>query len=357
MERSPEARSRAADTPRKAGYRMPAEWDPHAACWLAWPSAADLWLENLEPARAAFVALARGIADPDPRGTPREALEVLVPDAGEEAAARAALGVEARFHRVPAGDIWLRDTAPIFVVDAKGDVVPVRFAFNGWGGKYVLPHDDMVATRIAEISGRRTFAFPWVLEGGSVEVDGEGTCLTTRQCLLNPNRNPGMNEAEVEAGLREALGVEKILWLDEGLANDHTDGHIDTLARFVAPGVVACMEPRGDDPNKKALEAIARALASFEDARGRKLAVRKIPSPGRVLDERGALMPASYANFYVANTTVIVPVYGAANDDAAVAAVAALFPGRRTFGVPAKAILAGGGAFHCITQQEPRSRS
>jgi agmatine deiminase len=332
---------------------MPAEWDPHAACWIAWPSAADLWLDNLEPAREAFVALARGIADPDSQGTPRESLEILVPDVEEESRARAAISVKARYHRVPTGDIWLRDTAPIFLLDGKGEVAPVRFTFNGWGEKYVLPYDDMVATRIAEISGKRTFSFPWVLEGGSVEVDGEGTCLTTRQCLLNPNRNPGMSEAEIESGLREALGVEKVLWLDDGLQNDHTDGHIDTLARFVAPGVVACMEPQKDDPNKKTLDAIARTLASFKDARGRALEVRKIPSPGCVLDEKGALMPASYANFYIANTTVIVPVYGSRHDDAAVAAVAALFPGRRAFGVQAKAILTGGGAFHCITQQQP----
>jgi agmatine deiminase len=350
-----------AETPRAAGFAMPAEWERHAACWLAWPHAADLWLENLAAAQEGFVALARGIADPDPKtGAPRgEALSVLVPSAREEATAREALGsLPVRFHHVPTGDIWLRDTAPVFVVGPRGEVGAVRFAFNGWGKKYVLPHDDAVAERIAALSGKRTFAFAWVLEGGSVEVDGEGTCLTTRQCLLNPNRNPGMNGAAIEAGLRDALGCEKVLWLEDGLLNDHTDGHIDTLARFVAPGVVLCMEPRrADDPNRAVLEAIRRALGSMKDARGRKLEVLTVPSPGRVLDDSDLVMPASYVNFYIANTTVVVPQYGVPADEEAVRRVAEAFPQRRAVGAPAKAILAGGGAFHCITQQEPRGRA
>lgn len=363
MEGTPRAapRARTDETPRAAGFAMPAEWERHAACWLAWPHAADLWLENLAAAREGFVALARGIADPDLKtGAPRgEALSVLVPDAREEALAREALGaLPVRFHHVPTGDIWLRDTAPLFLAGPSGEVAAARFAFNGWGGKYVLPHDDQVAARIAKLSGKRTFAFPWILEGGSVEVDGEGTCLTTRQCLQNPNRNSGMKEAAIEAGLREALGCEKVLWLEDGLANDHTDGHIDTLARFVAPGVVLCMEPSGaDDPNRAVLDAIRRALAAMKDARGRKLEVLTVPSPGRVLDEKGSLMPASYVNFYIANTTVVVPQYGVKADEEAVRRVARAFPGRRALGAPAKAILSGGGAFHCITQQEPRGRS
>jgi len=195
----------------------------------------------------------------------------------------------------------------------------------------------------------------FVLEGGSIETDGQGTLLSTTTCLLNPNRNPGMDQRAIEAGLRDALAVEKVLWLDRGLLNDHTDGHVDTLARFVAPRVVLSMQAVGpDDPNAEALDAAARDLASFTDARGHSLTVVRIPSPGRVLDEEGQIVAASYVNFYIGNSTVVVPVYGSPQDRLAVEAIAAWFPGRRTVGIPATAIVAGGGgAFHCITQQVP----
>lgn len=344
-------------TPRSEGYAQPAEWSLHRACWTAWPSHEDLWQENLEPAREAVAALIRAIADVDPdTGAARgETPCVLVHDHVAEASARARLaGVPARFVRIPFGDIWLRDTAPIFVRRGEGDVAAVRFGFNGWGEKYVLDHDNTVSARVAEASLRRQFVVPWVLEGGSVEPDGEGTVLTTAQCLLNPNRNPGMTRDEIERGLAETLGAEKVLWVTDGLLNDHTDGHIDTIARFVRPGVVTCMAPSGDDdPNAVVLARIADELRGMTDAKGRRLEVIPVPSPGRVTDAEGRVMPASHVNFYLANTTVIVPVYGTAWDDAAVAAVGALFPDRRAVGVDARAVLSGGGAFHCITQQEP----
>jgi agmatine deiminase len=344
-------------TPRAAGFRQPAEWDRHEAVWLAWPSHEDLWGAALGKVRSAFTAFASAIADVDPAtGRPRgERLDVLVPDAKNEAAAKTALaGLGARFHRIPFGDIWLRDTAPVFLTGALGARASVSFAFNGWGGKYVLEHDDGVSSRIAEAAGLPVFRFPWVLEGGSVEVDGEGTCLTTRQCLLNPNRNAGMSREATEAGLRDALGVTTVLWLGDGLLNDHTDGHVDTLARFVAPGVVVCMCPSGSsDPNAKALLGVDADLRSFRDARGRRLKIVNMPAPGLVTDGAGQAMPASYVNFYVANTTVIVPAYGVPNDEAAREAIAELFPGRRTVSVPARDLLEGGGAFHCISQQEP----
>jgi agmatine deiminase len=194
----------------------------------------------------------------------------------------------------------------------------------------------------------------WVLEGGSVEVDGQGTVLTTRQCLLNPNRNPGLDQADLEKSLREGLGAEKVLWLEEGLIHDHTDGHIDTLARFVAPGVVVCMEAHDvNDPNAATLDRLAADLAGFTDARGRRLRVVRIPSPGVVRDEGGELLPASFVNFYIGNRSVVVPTYGTPYDEAALAELAPLFPGRRILGRSARAILSGGGAFHCITQQQP----
>lgn len=344
-------------TPRSAGFRQPAEWDPHEAVWLAWPSHQDLWGDALEPVRSAFKAFASAIADVDP-GTGRargERLEVLVPDAPNESLARSALGgLGARFHRIPFGDIWLRDTAPVFLAGKGGARASVSFAFNGWGGKYVLPGDEGVSSRIAKAAELPAFRFPWVLEGGSVEVDGEGTCLTTRQCLLHPNRNPGMTEEEIEAGLRDALGVETVLWLGDGLCNDHTDGHVDTLARFVAPGAVVCMRPSGRfDPNAKALRAVEAKLRGFRDARGRRLKVRSVPSPGIVADHAGHPMPASYMNFYIANATVVVPAYGVPNDEPARAGLAALFRSRRVLSAPARDLLEGGGAFHCITQQVP----
>jgi agmatine deiminase len=330
-------------------FFQPAEWAPHQACWLAWPSAGDLWLDNLEPAQQEFTALCRAIGE-------SEALEILVPDSESEAVAKAALqGLNIRFHRIPFGDIWLRDTGPIFLTDESGAVVTARFKFNGWGGKYVLDHDDQVSKKIADVCDKPSFSFPWILEGGSIEVDGEGTCLTSRQCLLNKNRNASMNQAQVEQGLQDALGVTKILWLRDGLLNDHTDGHIDTIARYVAPGVIACMQATNpkEDPNHKVFEEIATDLESFIDAKSRKIRVARVPSPGKVLDEDGKIMPASYLNFYIGNSTVVVPTYGMPNDSAAVNAIAAMFPDRQTVGLSAFAILSGGGAFHCITQQQP----
>jgi agmatine deiminase len=333
---------------------MPAEWARHASTWVAWPSHEDLWQENLAPARDAFVRLVEAIGQ-------GETADVLVPDDEQERLARAAFVRVApgrvRFRRVPFGDIWLRDTAPIFLEGPGAELATVRFAFNGWGGKYVLEHDDRVAERVASLAAAgREFAMPFVLEGGAIDVDGEGTLLTTRQCLLNPNRNPSMSPREVEDAVADAVGCEKVVWLGDGLLNDHTDGHVDTVARFVAPGRVVAMEPReADDPNRDALRALLRELGDAVDARGRCIEVASVPSPGRVVDEEGRLMPASYVNFYVANAAVVVPTYGSPFDDEAVERIGALFPGRRALGVDARAILSGGGAFHCITQQQPAS--
>jgi len=337
---------------------MPAEWEAHDACWLAWPHSEALWGEEFAETQASFVRLCTAIGDPGPASRqPRgETVEVLVNNAIDEAAAASALAhLAVRFRRVRYGDIWLRDTAPLFVRDAARHVAAVRFSFNGWGGKYLFKHDDRVATRIAEQTGVTTFTIPWVLEGGSIEVDGQGTCLTTQECLLNPNRNPGMSRAAIETGLCDTLGVERILWLDRGLLNDHTDGHVDTLARFVAPGVVACMAPASaEDPNGPVLDAVARDLASWCDARGRRLELVQVPSPGTVCDREGRIVAASYVNFYIGNHAVIVPTYDVPNDDGAVEIIGSCFPDRRTIGVPARAlVVSGGGAFHCITQQQP----
>jgi agmatine deiminase len=293
----------------------------------------------------------------DDAGRPRgERVELLVTDAISEAAARAAIGAASsgvRFHRAHYGDVWLRDTAPVFVVDGAGGLAAACFEFNGWGGKYVMPGDTHVAPWIAGAAGAPAWPQGFILEGGAIEVDGEGTVLTTRQCLLGGNRNPGLDEAAMTELLRSALGVEQVIWLDRGLANDHTDGHIDTLARFVAPGVVTAMAPAVDDPNKDALEGIIADLRAATDARGRRLEVVTVPSPGGVLDGAGTLMPASYMNFYIGNHAVVVPTYRAGADDAAVAAVAKMFPTRAAVGVDCYPVLVGGGGFHCTTQQQP----
>ena len=331
---------------------QPAEWDRHSACWLAWPSHGHLWQENLAPAQVEVAALCVAIAEAG-----GERIDLLVQDPAAEAEARAALAPileRVRFHPVPVGDIWLRDTAPIFVKDQAGALFAATFRFNGWGEKYLLPGDQEVAGRVAALSGTPQRDHGWILEGGSVEGDGEGTLLTTRQCLLNPNRNPDMDQLAIETSLREGLGAEKVLWLEEGLLNDHTDGHIDTLARFVAPGVVVCMQACDPaDPNASVLERIAADLATFTDARGRRLEVFRIPSPGLVQDEGGAILPASSVNFYIGNRSVVVPTYGTPQDQAVVAALTPLFPHHRVLGRSARAILSGGGAFHCITQQQP----
>ncbi len=339
-------------TPKELGFFAPAEWDRHEALWVAWPSHGNLWLDGLEPAQASFTELVRAIAS---AGENAAHLHICVPtEEADEACARALAGVRHTRHRELFGDIWLRDTAPIFLRNAAGDRASAVFRFNGWGGKYALPGDDTLAGRIATLAGYTRFDSPVVLEGGSVEYDGEGTVLTTRQCLLNPNRNSLLSEEAIENALHDALGTEKALWVTDGLLNDHTDGHIDTIARLIAPGVALCMEPSGaSDPNREVLIAIRRELEAMVDARGRKLQVHVVPSPGLVEDEDGEVMPASHVNYLVTNDVVVVPLYETAFDDATLKAFEPLFPGRRVIGVQAKAILAGGGAFHCITQQVP----
>ncbi|AQR63012.1 agmatine deiminase [Brevundimonas sp. LM2] len=328
---------------------IPAEWSPHRAMWVGWPSHAELWEDNLEPAQAEVEALVRALAGPG-----REQVKLLVGKAEALDDARARFDgvrggevIDGRF-----GDIWLRDTGPIF---GAGSETAAAFRFNGWGGKYALQHDDTVADQIGEASGTPLTRHGFVLEGGAVDHDGQGTILTTRQCVLNPNRNPHWTEASAEAALTEALGAKKVLWLGDGLLNDHTDGHVDNLARFVAPGVVACPVAWGrGDPNDDVYDAVARALSEMTDATGAPLKVLRLPSPGFVGDEDDRPIPASHMNFLIANGAVIVPTYG--DDRAARLAcegLATVFPDREIIALPSLAILSGGGSFHCITQQEP----
>ncbi len=324
--------------------RQPAEWAPHEWVWIGFPSDGSLWLDNLAPAREEVIAFARAVH----AGGRGEQVRLVAADAESAAVARRMAGDGIVVEQVPFGDIWLRDTGPIVV--GGGVTREARdFGFNGWGGKYVLDHDDAVGMRLADRAGLPCRRCDWILEGGAIDVDGTGLAVTTEQCLLNPNRNPGLSRAGIEARLQGELGIERLLWLGDGLANDHTDGHVDNLARFVAPGVLALPEPAGaDDPNA--------AVYADAAARARAFGVELVflPSPGAV-ERDGAIIPASHMNFYIGNAAVVVPLYGAPSDAAAVEAVAALFPGRQAIGFRADHILTGGGSFHCISQQVPRA--
>ncbi|PSJ38026.1 agmatine deiminase family protein [Allosphingosinicella deserti] len=321
--------------------RQSAEWDEHEFVWIGFPSHADLWLEDLEAAQAEVAAFAAAV-HAEGRGE-----EIRIVAADPVAARRAAeLAPFATVVQEIFGDIWLRDTGPIIL--GHGETrVPRSFLFNGWGGKYDLEGDDTIGLRLANSAGLEAERREWILEGGAVDADGTGLLVTTEQCLLNPNRNPRLDRKAIESALRGDLGAERILWLGEGLLNDHTDGHVDNLARFVGESRLALPVAAGpDDPN----------AAIFEDARRRAEAfgveVVPIPSPGLV-ERDGEIVPASYMNFYIGNAAVVVPIYGAPNDDDAVRAIGALFPGRKAVGLRADHVLTGGGSFHCISQQMP----
>ena len=338
---------------------MPAEWSPHARVWTAWPYDKHLWGDDLAPAQAEVAGLVRALAA---GRSGEEAVQLLVRDDRAAADATAVLGSCAQrvvLHTAVYADIWLRDTAAVFVHN-DGATAATRFAFNGWGGRYPFAEDRDVAASIltaarTTAAGRFSVqASDLICEGGALESDGEGTLLTSASCLLNPNRNPAWARSSVEEELRRMLGVDAVVWLGEGLRNDHTDGHVDTLARFVAPGTVVCMQAQdADDPNRETLEAIATRLKSARDACGRRLEVLRIPSPGAVCTATGELLPASYLNFYIGNATVAVPIYGSFYDDAAVRALEPCFPNHHVQPLPSRAILTGGGAFHCITRDEP----
>lgn len=316
------------------------EWAPHEAVWIGFPSDPELWLGDLKPAEQEVAAFAAAVH----AGGRGETVRLVA--AHEDAAATARrLAPFAEVIVEKFGDIWLRDTGPIVTGSGSGRRAQA-FRFNGWGGKYDLEGDEDIGERLAQ-SARLPFAkSDWILEGGAIDGDGSGTVLTTEQCLLNPNRN-NLTKAEVEERLARDLGFSSVVWLGSGLLNDHTDGHVDNLARFVAPGLVAVPAPSEDDPNQAVYEDAASRL------RAAGLRLVTLPSPGRVLDEDGDVIPASYMNFYIGNGSVVVPQYGSAADEAAVAAVQALFPDRVAIGLRADHILTGGGSFHCISQQVP----
>jgi len=341
-------------TPREEGFRWPAEWEPHRATWLAWPHNRDTWPGQLAAAEDAYVEMVRALQG-------REAVCINVADAAAEEAVRkrlAAAGLDAdagvRFLHLPTDDAWIRDHGPVFLVRADGERALVDFRFDSWGGKYPpFDRDDAVPRQMAERLGLRRFEADFVLEGGSVDGNGEGTVLTTESCLLHPNREPGRTREQMEARLADTLGARAVLWLGDGIEGDDTDGHVDDIARFVAATtVVAVHEPDASDPNHVPLEANLRRLRAMADADGRRLAVATLPMPPPLVVD-GLRRPASYANFYLANGCALVPVFRTPADARALAVLRELLPGRDVIPIPAGALVVGLGAVHCLTQQEP----
>lgn len=357
--------------PRLDGYAMPAEWAPQAQVWMAWPERPDNWRDSGAPAQLVFATVANTIAEYEPVS--------MVVSAQQYSRAREALSAAVRVVEMSTNDAWMRDIGPTFVAHAKGEVRAVDWTFNAWGGfngGLYAPWDadDAVAAKIAELERVARYRAPFVLEGGAIHVDGEGTCLTTEECLLNPNRNPDLSREQIEQHLRDYLGVDTVLWLGRGVLDDETDGHVDNLCCFLRPGVVALTWT--DDPSDPqysiSLDAFQR-LQAMRDARGRALDIIKLPMPRTpvMMSEREAAgvlavpgsqprganvrLAASYVNFLICNGAIILPAFGDPNDALARSMLAEQFPGREIRQVPGREILYGGGNVHCITQQQPSS--
>jgi agmatine deiminase len=349
-------------------YSMPPEWAPHERCWMAWPCRAETWGERMAAARRTCADIAQAIAQFEP------VTVIARPELTAEASLRCGRGVSVV--TLEHDDAWMRDLAPTFVFAADGALAGIDWRFDGYGGR--LPGceaDARVAAALCERLEIPRVEVPVVVEGGAIHVDGEGTCLTTEECLLNRNRNPHLRRDEIERGLRHHLGVEKVVWLGRGVHVDETDGHVDNLCAFVRPGVVVLTwtDDERDPQHAISLDA-RRRLEVATDARGRPFEVHFLHQPGPlyIIEEEargvdaiegsrprlaGDRMAGSYVNFYVANDRVIVPLLDERHDDAAAQTLEALFPERRIVGVPGREILQGGGNVHCITQQVPRART
>lgn len=330
-------------TPAADGFAMPAEWEPHAGCLMAWPTRSELWGDQLAPAKLDYALVARTIADFEP------VIMVCNPGAEKEVRDHCGAGVDAL--PIPIDDSWMRDMGPIFVRNTQGEIAAVDFEFNAWGGRW-HPHDAdaAVSRRIAEHLGVRRYQAPMVLEGGAIQVDGAGTLLTTEQCLLNPNRNPHLSKVQIEQFLKDYLGVSSIIWLDKGHSLDvgpaGTDGHIDGVAAYISSGHVL-LEVTSDPRDAE----YAGAQVNLARLRGARDAYGRTPQVS-ILDP-GTGAGVSYANFYIANGAVIVPVDGGPSDESALATIEAAYPDRTVIGVPGETIAFGGGGPHCITQQIP----
>ncbi|MDE8653781.1 agmatine deiminase family protein [Novosphingobium album (ex Liu et al. 2023)] len=322
-------------------WQLPPEWAPQDWIWIGFPHDPVEWPGFLARAQEQIAAFASAVAESG------QEVRLIVRDEANAARAAALVSGKVRLETRRYGDIWLRDTGPLIVADGAGGRKARRFGFNGWGGKYLMDGDQQIGAELAASAGLTIETGDWILEGGALDGDGTGLVATTEQCLLNPNRNPALSRADIVARLERDLGYDRVLWLGEGLINDHTDGHVDNLARFVAPGTLALPRATGADDANVTIYADARARA---EAFG--VTVREVPSPGRV-ETHGRIEPASYMNFAVTSKLVVVPVYGTRHDADGVAAIAELFPDRDVTGLLADAVLAGGGSFHCASQQMP----
>ncbi|HEX6615076.1 MAG TPA: agmatine deiminase family protein [Gemmatimonadales bacterium] len=343
--------------PAQLGYRMPAEWEPHRGTWLSWPHKEASWPGKFESVPGIFADMVRVLGD-------REEVHINVAGPTMEAEVRALLADVGAgsgnvfFHHNPTNDAWCRDHGPIFLARTRDGVreqAIVDWGFNAWGGKYP-PYDldDVVPSRIGAELGLPVFQPGIVMEGGALDVNGRGTLLTTESCLLNPNRNPQLDRGDIERYLRDYLGVTHILWLGDGIAGDDTDGHVDDITRFVDPRtVVTVVEDDPSDENYEPLQANLERLRGMTDQDGQPLRVVTLPMP-RALYHEGQRLPASYANFYIANGVVLLPAYDPPRDEEAAATLAGLFPGREIVGMNAADLVWGLGAFHCVTQQWPR---
>jgi agmatine deiminase len=357
-----------AGTPRADGYRMPAEWDRHSGCYLVWPERPDNWRDGGKPAQRAWVELARAINSAEP--------VTVLANAGQWRNARSRLPAEIRVVELSTDDAWIRDTGPSFVVGPDGSRRAVSWRFNGWGGLagglyFPWDLDDQVAVKVAELEGVDWYQAPFVLEGGSIDVDGAGTVLTTAECLLNPNRNPEFSQAELTESLREYLGAEQVIWLPRGVYRDETSGHVDNMARFVAPGkVLLTWTDDEEDPQFERSSEALEVLMASRDAAGRQLKVIKIHQPGPLhysaaevagvdlvdsttLRVAGNRLAGSYVNSYLGNGVVVLPAFGVPEDAAAQEVYRGLFPNHKIIAVPGREILLGGGNIHCVTQQVP----
>ena len=343
--------------PAELGYRMPAEWHRHSGTWLTWPKDPETWPDRVPLVEEIFLQMMAALA-------PHETVNLLVDDEAAEASVRARCtfpGAEnIRCHRIRTVDSWIRDYGPNFIIDDKGGVAFNDWIFNAWGNKYeVLKEDNAIPAHLERFLKMPRFEPGIVMEGGSIEVNGAGCVLTTEQCLLNTNRNPRLSKDEIEQYLKGHLGVEKVLWLGEGIVGDDTDGHIDDIARFVAPNVIVCaVEDDPEDANYKILQDNLSRLRVMTDVQDRRFEIVTLPMPGIVggsSTETRDLerLPASYANFYIANEVVLVPIFDQANDARALETIQRVFPSRRVVGINCEPLVWGMGTIHCVSQQQP----
>lgn len=338
----------------KPMYTMPAEWEPHSAVWLAWPYDEETFPEGrVEKAETAYAGMIKALQD-------SERVNLVVLDDDMKRRACDVIGLAGadpsaiRVFMTEYADVWLRDTAPLYVRNGSGKISLLKWVFNSWGNKFPeLLIDAEIPGMIAYWDGLQLIEPGLVLEGGAVDVNGRGICLTTEQCLLNENRNPGITREEIEAHLKIYIGAEKTIWLRRGLVNDHTDGHIDELARFVAPRrIVAAFEEDENDPNYEILADNYHTLSQARDTNGEPFEIVKLPMPHMTYND-GKKAPVSYTNFYIGNKVVLMPLFNDENDGKALKILANCFPDREIAGIDCTDIIYGGGALHCITQQVP----